>query len=126
MEFNEIIMETFTLGTAIGLKNASFYAESVTPPRGTEQGWLRLSLIHAFNKSGRHLEFSMNNVICGKIMHVAKMATGDESSVDVYFAVCSYKRIVFTLYQEEYFLYRMSLWVCYRNFKAFVQSLLDR
>ena len=59
-------------------------------------------------------------------MHVAKMATGDESSVDAYFAVCSYKRIVLTLYQEKYFLYRMSLWVCYRNFKAFVQSLLDR
>ena len=31
------------------------------------------------------------------------------------------KRNVFTLYQEEYFLYTMSLWVCYRNFKAFVQ-----
>ena len=31
------------------------------------------------------------------------------------------KRNVFTLYQEEYFLYTMSLWVCDRNFKAFVQ-----
>ena len=31
------------------------------------------------------------------------------------------KRNVFTLYQEEYFLYTKSLWVCYRNFKAFVQ-----
>ena len=31
------------------------------------------------------------------------------------------KSNVFTLYQEEYFLYTMSLWVCYRNFKAFVQ-----
>ena len=31
------------------------------------------------------------------------------------------KTNVFTLYQEEYFLYRMSVWVCYRNFKAFVQ-----
>ena len=31
------------------------------------------------------------------------------------------KRNVFTLYQEEYFLYIVSLWVCYRNFKAFVQ-----
>ena len=27
------------------------------------------------------------------------------------------KRNVFTLYQEEYFLYTMSLWVCDRNFK---------
>ena len=31
------------------------------------------------------------------------------------------KSNVFTLYQEEYLLYTMSLWVCYRNFKAFVQ-----
>ena len=51
--------------------------------------------IHAFNKSGRHLEFSMNDVIRGKIIHVAKMATKDESSVDVDFAVCSYKKECF-------------------------------
>ena len=31
------------------------------------------------------------------------------------------KRNVFALYQENYFLYTMSLWVCYRSFKAFVQ-----
>jgi len=53
------------------------------------------SLIHAFNKSGRHLEFSMNDVIRGKIIHVAKMATKGESSVDVDFAVCSYKKECF-------------------------------
>ena len=51
--------------------------------------------LHAFNKSGRHLEFSMNDVIRGKIIHVAKMATKDESSVDVDFAVCSYKKECF-------------------------------
>ena len=56
---------------------------------------MKLSLIHAFNKSGRHLEFSMNEVIRGRIMHVAKMATEDESSVDVDFAVCSYKKDCF-------------------------------
>ena len=33
------------------------------------------------------------------------------------------ERNVFTSYQEEYFLYTMSLWVCYRNFKAFVQDI---
>ena len=78
--------------------------------------------IHAFNKSGHHLEFSMNDVIRGKIIHMAKMATKDESSVDIDFAVCSYKkRNVFTLYQEEYFLHTMSLWVCHRNFKVFVR-----
>ena len=48
-----------------------------------------------FNKSGRHLEFSMNDVIRGKIIHVAKMATKDESSVDFDFAVCSYKKECF-------------------------------
>ena len=51
--------------------------------------------IHAFNKSGRHLEFPMNDVIRGKIIHVAKMATKDESSVDVDFAVCSCKKDCF-------------------------------
>ena len=75
--------------------------------------------IHAFNKSGHHLEFSIND---GKIIHLAKMATKDKSSVDVDFAQCVHvKRNVFTLYQEEHFLYTMSLWVCYGNFKAFMQ-----
>ena len=38
------------------------------------------------------------------------------------------KRNVFTLYQEEYFLYTMSLWVCYRNSnKSFrAKIFLDR
>ena len=52
-------------------------------------------VIHAFNKSGRHLEFSINDVIRGKIIHVAKMATKDESSVDFDFAVCSCKKEYF-------------------------------
>ena len=75
----------------------------------------RLS-IHAFNKSGRHLEFSINDDIRGMIIQVAKMTT---------ILQCVHiKRNVFTLYQEEYFLYTMSLWVCYRNFKAVVQKIL--
>ena len=37
----------------------------------------------------------MNDVIRGKIIHVAKMATKDEISVDVDFAVCSYKKECF-------------------------------
>ena len=37
----------------------------------------------------------MNDVIHGKITHVAKMATKDESSVDVDFAVCSCKKKCF-------------------------------
>ena len=63
----------------------------------------------------------MNDVIRGKIIHVAKMATKDEISVDVDLQCVHLKRNVFTLYQEENFLCTMSLWVCYRNFKAFVQ-----
>ena len=51
--------------------------------------------IHAFDKSGGHLELSMNDVIRGKIVHVDKMGTKDESSVDVDFAVCSYKKECF-------------------------------
>ena len=43
------------------------------------------------------------------------MATKDESSVDVDFAICSCEKEVF------HFISRMSLWVCYRNFKALVQ-----
>ena len=62
-------------------------------------------LLHS-EKSGRHLEFSMNDIIRRKIIHVAKMATKDESSVNVAFAVCSYKmkcfyfisRGIFSLY----------------------------
>ena len=51
--------------------------------------------MHAFNKSERHLEFSRNDFIRGKIIHVAKMATIDDSSVDADFAVCSYKKECF-------------------------------
>ena len=59
------------------------------------KGSTSYEIIHAFNKFGRHLEFSMNDVIRGKIIHVAKMAIKDGSSVDVDFAVCSYKKECF-------------------------------
>ena len=49
MEISDIIMETFTLGTAIGLNmthNASFCAESVNAAaEQTERGWLKQSLV---------------------------------------------------------------------------------
>ena len=80
-----------------------------------------MASIYPFNESGRHLEFSMNDVICGKIIPMAKMATKDESLLTLILQCVHIKRNVFTLYQEEYFLYIMSLWVCYRNFKALVQ-----
>ena len=64
--------------------------------------------LHAFNKSGRHLEFSMNDVFRGKIIHVAKMATKDEGSVDVDFAVCSYKKVCFcSISREKFSLYNV-------------------
>ena len=72
-----------------------------------------LKIIHTFNKSGRHLEFSMNDIIGGKIIHVAKMATKDETLLTLILQCVHIKRNVFTLYQEEYFLYTMSLWVCF-------------
>ena len=62
--------------------------------------------IHAFNKSGRHLEFSINDVIRGKIIRVVKMATKDKSSVDVDFEVCSCKKECF------YFLSRGIFYLC--------------
>ena len=37
----------------------------------------------------------MNDVIRGKIIQVPKMTTKDDSSVDVDFAVCSYKKEFF-------------------------------
>ena len=51
MEISDIIMETFRLGTAIGLNmthNASFCAESVNAAawnRSSEVTWLKLSLV---------------------------------------------------------------------------------
>ena len=48
------------------------------------------------------------------------MATKDESSVDVDFAVCSCKKRM-CLLDIKRNIFFMSLWVCYRNFKAFVQ-----
>ena len=44
----------------------------------------------------------MNDVIRGKIIQVAKMATKDETSVDVAFAVCSYKNKCFYFIQCLY------------------------
>ena len=70
--------------------NASLFCASNQALVPEHQVWTAPEFIHAFNKFGRHLEFSINDVIHGKIMHAAKMATKDESSVDVDFVVlCS-------------------------------------
>ena len=44
-----------------------------------------------------------DDVICGKLIHVAKMATKGESSVDVDFAVCSYKKECFYFISRKIF-----------------------
>ena len=70
----------------------------------------------------------MNDVIRGKIIHVAKIAAKDESSVDVDFAVCSYKKECFYFISRGIFsLYNVFMGMFYRNFKAVVQrySLID-
>ena len=71
--------------------SGAFVSSKAGKTRLSRQALIIQCLIHAFNKSGHHLEFSMNDVTCGKIIHVAKMATKDENCVDVDFAVCSYK-----------------------------------
>ena len=71
--------------------------------------------IHAFNKSGRHLEFTINDVIRGKIIHVAKWLP----KIKALLRYVHVKRM-FLLYIKRNIFF-MSLWVCYRNFKAFVQ-----
>ena len=79
-------------------------------------------LIKIKNKSGCHLEFSINDVIRGKIIYTwPKWLPKMKVLLTLILQCIHIKRNVFTLYQEEYFLYTMSLWVCYRNFKAFVQ-----
>ena len=45
----------------------------------------------------------MNDIIRGKIIHVAKMAAKDESSVDVDFAVCTYKKECFYIKRNIFF-----------------------
>jgi len=61
--------------------------------------------IHAFNKSGRHLEFSIIDVIRGKIIHMAKWLPKIKALLTLILQYVHVKRNVFTLYQEEYFLY---------------------
>ena len=77
--------------------------------------------MHAFNKSGRHLEFSMMTSFAERSYTWPKWLPKMKALLTLILQCVRTKRNVFTLYQEEYFLYTMSLWVCYRNFKAFVQ-----
>ena len=90
---NSIYMFVLTFENAI--TSVAIHHSNITSPAVLVHSTVYASPVHAFNKSGRHLEFSMNDVIRGKIIHVAKMATKDEISVDVDFAVCSYKKECF-------------------------------
>ena len=62
-----------------------------------------LKIIHTFNKSGRHLEFSMNDIIRGKIIHVAKMVTKDETLLTLILQCVRIKRNVFTYIKRNIF-----------------------
>ena len=71
---------------------------------------------------GAILDFSMNDVIRGKIIYSwPKWLPKVKALLTLILQCIHIKRNVFTLYQEEYFLYTMSSWVCYRDLKAFVQ-----
>ena len=90
---NSTYMFLLTFENAI--TSVAIHHSNITCPAVLVHSTVYASPIHPFNKSGRHLEFSMNDVIRGKIIHVAKMATKDEISVDVDFSVCSYKKECF-------------------------------
>ena len=90
---NSIYMFVLTFENAI--TSVAIHHSNITSPAVLVHSTVYASPIHAINKSGRHLEFSMNDVIRGKIIPVAKMATKDEISVDVDFAVCPYKKDCF-------------------------------
>ena len=73
MEISGIIMETFTLGTVVGLNithDASFYAESVNAA-----AWNRARLVEAFMKSTR-LE-SSKETMGGEYRSLAKQVFGN-------------------------------------------------
>ena len=113
---NSVYMFVLTFENAITF--VAIYHSNITSPAVHVHSTVYASPIHSFNKSGRHLEFSMNDVIRGKIIRVAKMAL-----LTLILQCVHIKKHVFTLYREEYFLSTMSLWVCYRNFKTFVQNI---
>ena len=105
---NSTYMFLLTFENAI--TSVAIHHSNITCPAVLVHSTVYASPIHAFNKSGRHLEFSMNDVIRGKIIHVAKMATKDEISVDVDFSVCSYKKECFYFISRGiFFFYKREL-----------------
>ena len=82
--------------------------------------------MYAFNKSGRHLEFSINDFIRGKIIHAAKMATKDECSVDIDFAVCSCKKECFYFISRGIFSYGYVIVTLKLSCKEIPGSMISR
>ena len=65
----------------------------------------QIRCIHAFNKSGRHLEFSTNDVIEERSYTWPKWLPKMKALLTLILQYVHVKSNVFTLYQEEYFLY---------------------
>ena len=82
--------------------------------------------MQAFNKSGRHLEFSISDFIRGEIIHVAKMATKDECSVDIDFAVCSFKKECFYFISRGIFSYGYVIVTLKLSCKEIPGSMISR
>ena len=70
---------------------------------------------------GAILNFSMYDVIRERSYTWQKWLPQMKALLTLILQGVFIKRKVFTLYQEEYFLYTVSLWVCYHNCKALVQ-----
>ena len=113
---NSIYMLVLTVENAI--TSVAFHHSNITSPAVLVHGTVYAFPIHAFNKFGRHLEFSMNDVIRGKIIHVAKIATKDEISVDVDFAVCSCKK-------ERFYFISRGIFSFYNVFMGMLSILGD-
>ena len=62
---NSIYMLVLTVENAI--TSVAFHHSNITSPAVLVHGTVYAFPIHAFNKSGRHLEFLLNDVIRGKI-----------------------------------------------------------
>ena len=83
--------------------------------------YLVFMAIHAFSSLDAILNFQWMTSFVERSYTWPKWLPKMKALLTLILQCVHIKRNVFTLYQEEYFLYTMSLWVCYRNFKAFVQ-----
>ena len=115
----------FIFGSGRGFKrrkvpaliNTSFWTTSVDLDEGDEN----LELYTLLISQGAILNFQWMTSFAERSYTWPKWLPKMKALLTLILQCVRTKRNVFTLYQEEYFLYTMSLWVCYRNFKAVVQ-----